>query len=84
MLLCKGEQQMKIDFNRNTLIITLYNPDNISLIWNTIQEMEKMLCKKLDANEDDFDEFNEIHIDVDDYYEYLAYRRMILDYTPIY
>ena len=71
---------MKIDFNRNTLIITLYNPDNISLIWNTIQEMEKMLCKKLDANEDDFDEFNEIHIDVDDYYEYLAYRRLILDY----
>ena len=75
---------MKIDFNRNTLIITLYNPDNISLIWNTIEEMERILCKKLDANEDDFDEFNEIHIDVDDYYEYLAYRRMILDYTPIY
>ena len=75
---------MKIDFNKNTLIITLYNPDNISLIWNTIDEMEKMLCKKLDVDEDDFEEFNEIHIDVDDYYEYLAYRRMILDYTPIY
>ena len=75
---------MKIDFNKNTLIITLYNPDNISLIWNTIEEMERILCKKLDIDEDDFDEFNEIHIDVDDYYEYLAYRRMILDYTPIY
>ena len=75
---------MKIDFNKNTLIITLYNPDNISLIWNTIDEMEKMLCKKIDVDEDDFEEFNEIHIDVDDYYEYLAYRRMILDYTPIY
>ena len=75
---------MKIDFNKNTLIITLYNPDNISLIWNTIDEMEKMLCKKLDVDEDDFEEFNEIHIDVDDYYEYLAYRRMILNYTPIY
>ena len=75
---------MKIDFNRNTLIITLYNPDNISLIWNIIEEMERILCKKLDIDEDDFDEFNEIHIDVDDYYEYLAYRRMILDYTPIY
>ena len=75
---------MKIDFNRNTLILTLYNPDNISLIWNTIEEMERILCKKLDIDEDDFDEFNEIHIEVDDYYEYLAYRRMILDYTPIY
>ena len=84
MLLCKGEQQMKIDFNRNTLIITLYNPDNISLIWNTIQEIEKILCKKLNVDEDDFDELNEVYIDVDDYYEYLTYRRMILDYTPIY
>lgn len=75
---------MKIDFSKNTLIITLYNPDNIQLIWNTIDEMEKTLCKKLDVDDDDFEEFNEIHIDVDDYYEYLAYRRMILDYTPIY
>ena len=75
---------MKIDFSKNTLIITLYNPENVSLIWNTIEEMEKKLCKKLDVDEDDFEEFNEIHIDVDDYYEYLAYRRLILDYTPIY
>ena len=75
---------MKIDFSQNTLIITLYNPDDISHIWNTIDEMERQLCKKLDVDEDDFEEFNEIHIDVDDYYEYLAYRRMILDYTPIY
>ena len=75
---------MKIDFSKNTLIITLYNPDNIQLIWNTIDEMQKTLCKKLDVDDDDFEEFNEIHIDVDDYYEYLAYRRMILDYTPIY
>ena len=75
---------MKIDFSKNTLIITLYNPENVSLIWNTIEEMEKNLCKKLDVDDDDFDEFNEIHIDVDDYYEYLAYRRLILDYTPIY
>ena len=75
---------MKIDFSQNTLIITLYNPDDISHIWNTIDEMERQLCKKLDVDEDDFEEFNEIHIDVDYYYEYLAYRRMILDYTPIY
>ena len=84
MLLCKGEQQMKIDFNRNTLIITLYNPDNISLIWNTIQEIEKILCKKLNVDEDDFDELNEVYIDVDDYYEYLTYRRLLLDFCPIY
>ena len=75
---------MKIDFNKNTLIITLYEKENISLIWNTIDEMERTLCKKLNVDEDDFEEFNEIHIDVDDYYEYLAYRRLILDYTPIY
>ena len=75
---------MKIDFSKNTLIITLYNPDNVSLIWNAIKEMERKLCKELDVDENDFDEFNEIHIDVDDYYEYLAYRRLILDYTPIY
>ena len=75
---------MKIDFSNNTLIITLYNSDDIYHICNTIDEMERILCKKFDIDEDDFDEFNEIHIEVDDYYEYLAYRRMILDYTPIY
>ena len=75
---------MKIDFSKNTLIITLYNRDDISHIWNTIEEMERLLCKKLSVDEDDFDELGEIYIDVDDYYEYLAYRRLILDYTPIY
>ena len=75
---------MKIDFSKNTLIITLYDKENIYHIWNTIEEMERKLCKKLDVDEDDFDEFNEIQIEVDDYYEYLAYRRMIFDYTPIY
>ena len=83
-VLHKENTQMKIDFNKNTLIITLYNPDDICHIWNTIDEMERKLCKKLDVDEDDFDEFNEIHIDVDDYYEYLTYRRLILEYTPIY
>ena len=75
---------MRIDYSNNTLIITLFNLDDIYHIWNTIDEMERTLCKKLDIDEDDFEEFNEIHIEVDDYYEYLAYRRMILDYTPIY
>ena len=75
---------MKIDFSKNTLIITLYDKENIYHIWNTIEEMERTLCKKLDVDEDDFDEFNEIHIDVDDYYEYLAYRKLILDFTPVF
>ena len=75
---------MKIDYTQNTLIITLFDPENVYHIWNTIDEMERMLCKKLDIDKDDFDEFNEIHIEVDDYYEYLAYRKLILDFTPIY
>ena len=49
---------MKIDFSKNTLIITLYDKENIYHIWNTIEEMERKLCKKLDVDEDDFDEFN--------------------------
>ena len=75
---------MKIDFSKNMLIITLYNPEDIVHIWNTIEEMKRLLCKKLSVDEDDFDELGEIYIDVDDYYEYQAYRRLILDYTPIY
>ena len=75
---------MKIDFSKNTLIITLYNPDNLGLVWSAIAEMETMLCKKLDVDEDYFDKFNEIQIDVNDYYEYLTYRRLLLDFCPIY
>ena len=75
---------MKIDFSKNTLIITLYNPDNLGLVWSAIAEMESMLCKKLSVDEDDFDKFNEIQIDVNDYYEYLTYRRLLLDFCPIY
>ena len=74
---------MRIDFNNNTLIITLYNSEDVYHIRNTIDEMERLLCKKLIVDEDDFDEFGEIYIDVDDYYEYLAYRRLILGYTPV-
>lgn len=75
---------MKIDYSQNTLIITLFDPENIHLIRNTVKEMERKLCKELSVDEDDFEKYNEIHIDVDDYYEYLTYRRLILDYTPIY
>ena len=74
---------MRIDFNNNTLIITIHNSMDIH-IRDTIEEMERLLCKKLSVDEEYFDDFREIYIDVDDYYEYLAYRRLILDYTPIY
>ena len=33
---------MKIDFSQNTLIITLYDKENIYHIWNTLEEMERM------------------------------------------
>ena len=75
---------MKIDFSKNTLIITLYNPDDAGLVWKAIEEMETMLCKKLVVDEDDFKEFNELQIDVNDYYEYITYRRLLLDFCPIY
>ena len=51
---------MKIDYTQNTLIITLYDKENVYHIWNTIEEMERMLCKKLSIDEDDFDELGEI------------------------
>lgn len=74
---------MRIDFSNNTLIITLYNPEDVYHIRNTVEEMERLLCKKLSVDEDDFDELGEIYIDVDDYYEYLAYRRLIYNHCPI-
>ena len=75
---------MRIDFSYNTLIITLYDPDNVNLVWSAIEEMERKLCKKLSVDEEYLEEFNEIHIDVDDYYEYVALRRLVLDFCPIY
>lgn len=73
---------MKIDFNNNTLIITLYNPEDISIIRETLELVERYLCVQLDIDESCFEEFNEIHIDVNDYNEYLMYRRVIIEHTP--
>ncbi len=75
---------MRIDFSYNTLIITLYDSDNVNLVWSAIEEMERKLCKKLSVDEEYLEEFNEIHIDVDDYYEYVALRRLVLDFCPIF
>ena len=71
---------MKIDFNNNSLIVTLYDPDNAYHILIAVQEIENLLCKKIEIDDEDFDDFNELRIDVDDYYEYLTYRRLLLDY----
>ena len=72
---------MKIDFHNNTLIVTLYDDNNLSILLNSITEIERYFCKKLSL---DFNGASEVFIDVEDYYEYVTLRRKILDYTPIY
>ena len=72
---------MKIDFQNNTLIVTLYDDNNLSILLNSITEIERYFCIKLSL---DFNGASEVLIDVDDYYEYVTLRRKILDYTPIY
>ena len=74
---------MKIDFHNNTLIITIYDLDNLDVIQNAIEEMTKFLCKKIKVDDTDLEDYNELHIDVDDYYEYQAYKRLIYNYTTI-
>lgn len=72
---------MRIDFNNNTLIVTLYDDNNLWKLLKAVMEIERYLCKKLSL---DFNGASEVFIDVDDYYEYVTLRRKILDYTPIY
>lgn len=72
---------MRIDFNNNTLIVTLYDDNNLWKLLKAITEIETYLCKKLSL---DFNGANEVLIDVEDYYEYVTLRRKILDYTPIF
>ena len=72
---------MRIDFNNNTLIITLYDDSNLWKLLKAVTEIECYLGKKLSL---DFNGASEVLIDVDDYYEYVTLRRKILDYTPIY
>ena len=72
---------MRIDFNNNTLIVTLYDDNNLWKLLKAITEIETYLCKKLSLG---FNGASEVLIDVEDYYEYVTLRRKILDYTPIY
>ena len=72
---------MRIDFNNNTLIVTLYDDNSLWKLLKAITEIETYLCKKISL---DFNGASEVLIDVEDYYEYVTLRRKILDYTPIY
>ena len=72
---------MRIEYETNTLVIIVHDKDNLYLVYNTLEEIERLLCKKLDVEES---EDGDVLVDVDDYYEYLTLRRKVLDYCPIY
>ena len=72
---------MRIEYETNTLVIIVHDKDNLHLVYNTLDEIERLLCKKLDVEETDE---GDVLVDVDDYYEFLALRRKLLDYCPIY
>ena len=72
---------MRIEYETNTLVIIVHDKDNLYLVYNTLDEIERLLCKKLDVEETDE---GDVRVDVDDYYEFLALRRKVLDYCPIY
>ena len=72
---------MRIEYETNTLVIIVHDKDNLYLVYNTLEEIERLLCKKLDVEEN---EDGNVLVDVDDYYEFLTLRRKVLDYCPIY
>ena len=73
---------MRIEYNNNTLILIIYDEEDLHHVYNTFGEIERLLCKKLDIEQDEDNEL-EFFIDVDDYYEYQSLRRLIYNYTPI-
>ena len=72
---------MRIEYEINTLVIIVHHKDNLYLVYNTLEEIKRLLCKKLDVEEN---EDGDVLVDVDDYYEYLALRSKVLDYCHIY
>ena len=72
---------MRIEYETNTLVIIVHDKNNLYLVYNTLDEIERLLCKKLDVEET---EDGDVLVDVDDYYEFLALHRKVLDYCPIY
>ena len=69
---------MKIDFVSNNftgnLIVTVFNLE----VEKALEFIAKFLCKVLDYDVDY--EYKEISVTVDDYYEYLSLRRLVLDH----
>ena len=72
---------MRIDYTNNTLIVLLYDDSHLKTLLSSISEIERYLHRRLSV---DFGSTKEIFIDVDDYFEYLAIRKLILDFCPIY
>ena len=72
---------MRIEYETNTLVIIVHDKNNLYFVYRKLEEIERLLCKKLDVEET---EDGDVLVDVDDYYEYLALRRKVLDYSPIY
>ena len=77
---------MKIDFVSNNftgnLIVTVFNIEDIFEVEKALEFIAKFLCKFL-CKVLDYDvdyEYKEISVTVDDYYEYLSLRRLVLDH----
>lgn len=73
---------MRIEYQNHTLILIVYDENDLIHIYNTLEEIERFLCKKLDVEQDEDNEL-EFFIDVDDYYEYQSLRRLIYNYCPV-
>ena len=73
---------MRIEYETNTLILIIYSENDLVHVYNTLDEIERFLCKKLDVEQNEENEL-EFMIDVDDYYEYQSLRRLILNYCSV-
>lgn len=76
---------MKIEYVSNNftgnLIVTVFNLEEIFEVEKALGFIEKFLCRTFDYDVDY--EYKEISVTVDDYYEYLSIRRLILDHCSI-
>ncbi len=76
---------MKIDYVSNNslgnLIVTVFHLEDIFAVEKALEFIEKFLCKCIDYDVDY--EYKEVNVTVDDYYEYLSIRRLILDHCSV-
>ena len=76
---------MKIDYVSNNftgnLIVTVFNLEDIFEVEKALEFIEKFLSKHIDYDVDY--EYKEINVTVEDYYEYLSIRRLILDHCSV-